>query len=73
MMLKNKSRLCITTEKLEKFLPKKLLKIIVKNVLFELAIILKKIYPNADIDYPDLTLKKPSSKKINLLNLVIMF
>ena len=28
-------------------------KIIVKSVLFELAKILKKIYPLADIDYPD--------------------
>ena len=34
---------------------------------------LKKIYPYADIDYPDLSLKKPQKKIINLLNLVIMF
>ena len=54
-----KSRTCITTQKLEKFLPKKINKIIVKNVLFELSQILKKIYLNAEIDYPDETLKKP--------------
>ena len=40
-------------------------KIIVKNVLFELAKSLKKIYPDADIDYPDLSLKSPSKKSYN--------
>ena len=54
-----KSRTCITTQKLEKFLPKKINKIIVKNVLFELSQILKKIYLNDEIVYPDETLKKP--------------
>ena len=39
--------------------------IIVANVLFELAKVLKKIYPHADIDYPDLSLKKPSRNKFN--------
>ena len=34
---------CITTNKLEKFLPKNVEKIVVKNVLLELAITLKKI------------------------------
>tara|TARA_B110000211_G_scaffold231366_1_gene292835 strand:- start:7232 stop:8197 length:966 start_codon:yes stop_codon:yes gene_type:complete len=53
---------CITTEKLAKFLPKNTQRIIVKNVLLELALALKKIYPTADIDYPDLSLKKPSKK-----------
>ena len=60
-----KAGACITTQKLEKFLPKNTEKIIVKNVLYELATALLKIYPKADIDYPDLTLKKPSSKKYN--------
>ena len=36
--------------------------IIVKNVLLELALAIKKIYPFADIDYPDLSLKKPGKK-----------
>ena len=58
-----KASFCITTQKLEKYLPKETRRIIVKNVLFELAKILKKIYPDADIDYPDLTLKKPSKSK----------
>ena len=47
---------------MEKFLPRNLEKIIVKNVLYELAKVLKKIYPSADIDYPDLSLKKPNNK-----------
>ena len=58
---------CITTDKLEKFLPKNIEKIIVKNVLFQLAISLKEIYPFADIDYPDLSLDKPSKKKYKLV------
>ena len=58
-----KANICITTLELEKYLPDKVERIIVKNVLFELATILKKIYPFADIDYPDLTLKKPIKKK----------
>ncbi len=60
---KTKAGACITTEKLKHLLPKNLELIIVKNVLLELAQILKKIYLNADIDYPDLTLKKPSTTK----------
>ena len=41
-MLNTKASFCITTEKLEKFLPKNVERIIVKNVLFELAKVLKK-------------------------------
>ena len=59
---KTKASACITTEQLEKFLPKSVQKIIVSNVLFELASALKKMYPNADRDYPDLSLKKPNFK-----------
>tara|TARA_B100000963_G_C22629535_1_gene674150 strand:- start:631 stop:1584 length:954 start_codon:yes stop_codon:yes gene_type:complete len=55
-----KSIICITSEKLEKFVPSNINKIIVKNVLFELAKVLGKIYPFAHIDYPDDTLKIPS-------------
>jgi UDP-3-O-[3-hydroxymyristoyl] glucosamine N-acyltransferase len=57
-----KSKACITSEKLEKFLPKSIEKIIVKNVLFELINVLDKIYLNAASDYPDQTLKKPLKK-----------
>jgi len=60
---KTKSLFCITTKNLAKDLPRATEKIIVKNVLLELAIILKKFYPNADIDYPDLSLKKASKNK----------
>ena len=58
LAIKTRAGACITTSKLEKYLPSKIEKIIVKNVLLELARILKKIYPNADIDYPDFSLKK---------------
>ena len=61
--IKTKAGACITTEKLKSFLPKNVDIIIVKNVLFELAIILKKIYPLSDIDYPDFSVKKPNKKK----------
>ena len=57
-----KAHVCITTKKLEKYLPSQIKKIIVDNVLFELAIILKKLYPTADIDYPDQTVSKPKKK-----------
>ena len=59
---KTKAGACITTYKLQNILPNSVEKIVVKNVLFELANILSKIYLNADIDYPDLTLKKPIQK-----------
>ena len=45
------------------FLPNNINLIIVKNVLFELANATKKVFPNSDIDYPDLTLNKPSIRK----------
>ncbi len=61
--IKTKAGACITTEKLEILLPKQIEKIIVKNVLVELAKVLKKIYPLADIDYPDFSAKPPSKKK----------
>jgi UDP-3-O-[3-hydroxymyristoyl] glucosamine N-acyltransferase len=60
---KTKASVCITSIKLEKFLPNKITKIIVNNVLFELARVTKLIYPSSDIDYPDFTLKKPNSNK----------
>ena len=50
-------------QKLERYLPKHVEKIIVVNVLFELASVLKKIYPNADVDYPDLALKNAQDLK----------
>jgi len=61
--LTTKASFCITTEKLKKFLPNSTEKIIVKNVLFELAKVLKKLYPSADTDYPDISLKLSSRVK----------
>lgn len=58
-----KASYCITSKKLEKFLPKKVQKLVVKNVLFELAKVLKAIYPDADIDFPDSSLKFPKKNK----------
>ena len=58
-----KAGICITTDRFVKLLPNKTQKIIVKSVLFEIAKLLKKIYPDSDIDYPDLSLKKPNKKK----------
>ena len=65
---------CITTNKLSKYLPNNVEKIIVKNVLYELAKNLKLIYPKADIDYPDFTLKKPNKnyKSVNFGNNVLI-
>ena len=62
--LNTKASFCITTEKLEKFLPTQTQKIIVKKVLFELAKVLKILYPSADIDYPDSSLKLANKIKI---------
>jgi UDP-3-O-[3-hydroxymyristoyl] glucosamine N-acyltransferase len=58
---KSKGSFCITTKNLSKDLPSSMETIIVPNVLFELAKIAKKIYINAEIDYPDFTLK-PAKK-----------
>ena len=63
LALKTNASFCLTTKKLERFLPNQTEKIIVNNVLYELATTVKKIYPEADIDYPDLSLKSPLKKK----------
>jgi UDP-3-O-[3-hydroxymyristoyl] glucosamine N-acyltransferase len=54
---------CLTTEKLRSFLPSNCKPIIVKNVLFELCKAAKKFYPDADVDTPDPSLKKPIKSK----------
>ena len=63
--LRTKAGCCITSSKLENYLPKECIKIVVKNVLFELAKTTKKFYPSADIDYPDLSLSKPKLSKFS--------
>ncbi len=60
---KTKASYCLTKQRNKQFLPLKTKCIIVDNVLFELAKLLKKIYPHADVDYPDLSLKKPIKNK----------
>ena len=65
LAVNTKASACITTEKLSEFIPKNIEKIIVKNVLLELAIVVKKMYPDSDIDYPDLSLKQAKSLKIS--------
>ena len=54
---------CLTTDKLKSYLPKTCEPIIVRNVLFELCKVVRKFYPNADIDIPDASLKKPTKSK----------
>ena len=46
---KTKALVCITTNKLKNFIPNQIQTVIVKNVLFELALIIKKIYPKLKI------------------------
>jgi UDP-3-O-[3-hydroxymyristoyl] glucosamine N-acyltransferase len=58
-----KATCCLTTDKLKNYLPKSCEPIIVKNVLFELCKVVRKFYPNADIDTPDVSLKKPMKSK----------
>ena len=51
-----KASACITTKNLEKYLPNDCIKILVKNVLFSIAKVSKKFYPEADIDLLDKSL-----------------
>jgi len=54
---------CITTDILSKFLPKKCIKLKVKNVLFATTQVSRIFYPNADLDYLDKELSSPSNFK----------
>ncbi len=63
LALKTNASVCITTDKLKSFLPSTTKTIVVKSVLFEMAVILKKLYPEADVDSPDLSVKKPVKSK----------
>ena len=53
LSLKTKAAVCITSPNLSKFLPKKCIKLDVKNVLFAVTQVVKMFYPNADMDIPD--------------------
>ena len=61
--LKTKASACITNSNLEKYLPNSTEKIIVNHVLFDLAKSIKALYPSADIDHIDKSLKPISTKK----------
>ena len=63
MHYQQKEVYALLLKSLKKYLPNNLPSLIVKNVLYELAIVLKKIYPTADIDFPDLSLKAPKKNK----------
>ena len=52
LSLKTKAAACITSPNFSKFLPKKCIKLDVKNVLFAVTKASKMFYPKADIDYP---------------------
>ena len=58
-----KAGCCLTTDKLKIYLPNTCVPIIVKDVLFELCKVSRRFYPNADIDVPDNSLKKPGKSK----------
>ena len=53
LSLKTKAAACITSPNLSKYLPKKCIKLDVKNVLFAVTQVAKMFYPNADMDIPD--------------------
>ena len=55
---KTNAAACITSPNLSKFLPKKCIKLNVKNILFAVTQASKMFYPNADIDCPDANLSK---------------
>ena len=63
-----KARACLTTKDLAKYLPEKCLKIIVENVLFSLAKVLKLFYPESDFDYLDQTLMFSRELKDEYIN-----
>ena len=63
LALITKAKFCLTNIKLQKFLPNTCEAIVVKNVLLELAKIVKKFYPNSDIDSPDTSLIQPNTAK----------
>ena len=54
-----KAAYCLTTEKLKNFLPRTCTPVLVENVLFALCKVTKKLYPSADVDTPDKTIKAP--------------
>ena len=58
LSLKTNAAACITSSNLSKFLPKKCIKIDVKNVLFAVTQVTRMFYPKAEMDFPDENLSK---------------
>ena len=67
--LATKALACITSDKLSKYLPPKCIKVVVKDVLYAVAKISKLFYPNADMDYPDISLIDSSQLKEKYKNI----
>ena len=62
LSLKTNAAACITSPNLSKYLPKKCIKLNVKNVLFAVTQASKMFYPNADIDFPDVNISNSEDK-----------
>ncbi len=63
LSLKTKAGVCITSPNLTKYLPKKCIKLDVKNILFAVTQVAKMFYPKADMDFPDENLSKSEDVK----------
>ena len=63
LSLKTKAGACITSPNLSKFLPKKCIKLDVKNILFAVTQVAKMFYPKADMDFPDENLSQSDKVK----------
>jgi len=63
LSLRTKATACITSQNLLKFLPKDCIKLDVKNVLLAVTTASKMFYPNADVDYPDMSLQSSEAVK----------
>ena len=61
--MKTKAAVCITSLNFSKFLPKKCIKLNVKNILLAVTQVSKMFYPKADLDYPDVNLIDSSEIK----------
>ena len=59
--INTKAAVCVTKKNFENLLPKKCIKVFVKNVLFSTAKISLKFYPKADLDYPDVSIVDSAS------------
>jgi len=63
LSLKTEAAACITSKNLSKFLPKKCIKLDVKNILFAVTQVARMFFPKADMDFPDENLSKSNDIK----------